>query len=327
MKKTKLVAFLSSLVLACFCLIGVGCQEETKTPEPEVGTTYTISFETYGGTVIKDKTYTVGKNFNMPQNPTWYGYDFKGWYLDEAFTIPFSLSNANITANTTLYAKFEKGVYKVYFTTGTTQTLEDLSFSVGDSVTLPTPEPRTIAGKDYPFAYWYNEQSGLPVEETSFVADIPGDMYLKAVYDTGLTSTFDLLDDGSLVSRDLKSATLLKDMEMSYGTYEVNVAYTNLTGTGVGLILHATLDYAGAAFETANDSYVYIHSNPTVGAFQIAIWDGTSYNALASVLNPATTANFQAKWAAVKNGVEGANNVFAYKVVSAPEKISLYVDP
>ncbi|MGN1052260.1 MAG: InlB B-repeat-containing protein, partial [Candidatus Scatosoma sp.] len=325
-KKAKFVSFLGALALALVCAAGAGCKSgDEKTPAE--GTTYTVSFETYGGTVIKDKTYTVGKMFNMPQNPTRYGYDFKGWYLDEAFTQPFSSADVSgISSNITLYAKFEKGVYKVNFTTGTAQQIEAVSFSVGDTLTLPTPEARTVAGKEYPFSYWYNEQTGMPAEATTFTADFPGDMYFKAVYDTGLTGAFDLLDDGTYVSLNLKSATLLKDTEAAYGTYEVNVAYTDLTATGVGLIVKAQLDYSGAAYETANDSYVYIRSNPSVGAFQIATWNGTGYNALTSTVYANTTANFKAKYDALKNGTEGANNVFAYKVTFTPDKISLFVD-
>lgn len=325
MKKTRIGSFICGCMFMLACLIGAGCKSG-EAEKPAEGTTYTVSFETYGGTVIKDKTYTVGKIFNMPQNPTRYGYDFKGWYLDEAFTKPFTSAADDISANITLYAKFEKGVYSVNFTTGTSQKIDALSFSVGDTITLPTPDPRIVAGKEYAFSYWYNEQSGMPAEALEFKAEIPGDMYFKAVYDTGLTGAFDLQDDGSYVSLNVKSATLLKDMEAAYGTYEVNVTYTDLAATGTGLILKAQLDYNGAAFETANDSYVYIHSNPSVGAFQIATWDGTSYNALASVLLANNTTQFKAKYEALKNGADGASNVFAYKVVYTPEKISLFVD-
>ena len=70
---------------------------------------YTISFVTNGGDPVDDiisLPYTSLSEID-PGAAFRPGYDFIGWFLDEAFTKPFDFLTDYITGNTTLYAKFE----------------------------------------------------------------------------------------------------------------------------------------------------------------------------------------------------------------------------
>ncbi|MBQ4071871.1 MAG: leucine-rich repeat protein [Clostridia bacterium] len=68
---------------------------------------YTVTFDSQDGTEVASQTVVNGQKATLPENPTREGYDFLGWYKDEAFTSAFSFESP-ITADTTLYARWEK---------------------------------------------------------------------------------------------------------------------------------------------------------------------------------------------------------------------------
>ena len=70
----------------------------------QVTPTYTVKFESNGGTTVGDKTTVDGK-ITAPNNPSRDKYNFEGWYQDVDLTIPFDF-NSTITSNITLYAKW-----------------------------------------------------------------------------------------------------------------------------------------------------------------------------------------------------------------------------
>ena len=69
--------------------------------------TYTISFDTNGGTDIGEITFTDDGHINEPPTPKKDGYKFAGWYEDKNFTKKFDFSKLP-TSDITLYAKWEK---------------------------------------------------------------------------------------------------------------------------------------------------------------------------------------------------------------------------
>lgn len=68
---------------------------------------YTVSFNTNGDSAVAPITLESGTSAAKPADPQRSGYKFLGWYTDSAFTTPFDFS-APVTANITLYAKWEK---------------------------------------------------------------------------------------------------------------------------------------------------------------------------------------------------------------------------
>lgn len=71
--------------------------------------TYTIRFETFGGSSIDSITdVKTGKKINAPTEPKRKGYIFKGWYIDQACTELWDFSKNAVTSNLTLYAGWEK---------------------------------------------------------------------------------------------------------------------------------------------------------------------------------------------------------------------------
>lgn len=74
----------------------------------------TISFNTNGGSEIKQSSHSVGSDITKPTDPTKTGYNFNGWYSDEALTQLFTFTTMP-DENITLYAKWSGKEYTVTF--------------------------------------------------------------------------------------------------------------------------------------------------------------------------------------------------------------------
>lgn len=71
-----------------------------------VGTTsYTVSFDTNGGSKISNKSVRKNTSVSTPTIPSKNGYTFAGWYSDEVLTTPYDFSDI-VKKNITLYAKW-----------------------------------------------------------------------------------------------------------------------------------------------------------------------------------------------------------------------------
>ena len=67
--------------------------------------TITITFDSKGGSAVEPITINKGTELILPQDPTYAGYTFKGWYDINETPIH---NNAILGEDTTLYAKWEK---------------------------------------------------------------------------------------------------------------------------------------------------------------------------------------------------------------------------
>ena len=68
--------------------------------------TYTVTFETSGGSAVAPVTVDAGSTVTKPADPTKSGYTFGGWYKDSTLQTPWDFANGTVTADTTLYAKW-----------------------------------------------------------------------------------------------------------------------------------------------------------------------------------------------------------------------------
>lgn len=69
--------------------------------------TYTVSFNSEGGTSIESQAVVYQNAAVKPADPVRSGYSFKGWYLNESYGASYDFSN-KVTADVVLYAKWEK---------------------------------------------------------------------------------------------------------------------------------------------------------------------------------------------------------------------------
>ena len=68
-------------------------------------TTYTVSFNTDGGSYVENQIVIQGEKAVEPENPIKEGYKFGGWFEDSTYQFWFYFGR-RITADTTLYAKW-----------------------------------------------------------------------------------------------------------------------------------------------------------------------------------------------------------------------------
>lgn len=74
---------------------------------PAPGITYTVTFDSKGGSAVSGKTVSQNGTLTAPADPTRAGYIFTGWYTDEACTVKYDFT-AKVTKSFTLYAGWEK---------------------------------------------------------------------------------------------------------------------------------------------------------------------------------------------------------------------------
>ena len=68
--------------------------------------TYTVAFDTNGGSAVAPVTVDAGSTATKPADPTKSGHNFGGWYKDSTLQTPWDFANGTVTADTTLYAKW-----------------------------------------------------------------------------------------------------------------------------------------------------------------------------------------------------------------------------
>lgn len=97
--------------------------------------TYTVTFESNGGSDVESKTVAQGGKVTKPTDPTRDGYTFAGWYSDASLDDAWDFDTDTVIGPTILYAKWlsaNAGVSSVTVN-GVTATLNDTTFTV----TLP----------------------------------------------------------------------------------------------------------------------------------------------------------------------------------------------
>ena len=67
--------------------------------------TYTVSFDTDGGSSVASQTVNYGSTVTRPTNPTKSGYEFDDWYTDNTYASKFDF-NTQIYEDTIVYAKW-----------------------------------------------------------------------------------------------------------------------------------------------------------------------------------------------------------------------------
>ena len=141
-------------------------------PTPQ---TYTVTFESNGGSAVPSQTVNYGGVVVKPQDPTKDGFTFGGWYCDAALTVPYNFCNA-VYSSFTLYAKWVAG--------GEVCTV---TFDVGGNISqvqvvkgTPVAQPADPVKDGYRFACW--TLNGLPY---NFNAPVMTDITLCANFVVG----------------------------------------------------------------------------------------------------------------------------------------------
>ena len=88
----------------------------TEQTADEGGTTvetYTVSFESNGGTETAAQNKDSGEKVTEPSDPARGGFIFEGWYKNSGLTTVWDFSADTVTSDTILYAKWDWETYEV----------------------------------------------------------------------------------------------------------------------------------------------------------------------------------------------------------------------
>lgn len=115
---------------------------------------FTITYQSNGGTDVQPQTYEVGAATTAPQPPIKTGYTFIGWFLDEILTTEHSFGKMPEN-NITLYAKWQINQYTITFETNGGSPITPLQGDYQSVVVKPT-DPVKIG---YTFVNWYSDSN------------------------------------------------------------------------------------------------------------------------------------------------------------------------
>ncbi len=183
--------------------------------------TYTVTFNSNGGSAVESQTVYEGETATEPTPPTRSGYTFEGWY-DSTLTTAYIFSTP-VIADITLYAKWTAvATHTVTFNSNGGSAVTPQTVNDGALATEPTPEP-TKSG--YLFGGWYSD-IGLTTAY-NFNTPVTADITLYAKWCTPISATL----SGAEMSTSLGATanTTLNDGTSYTGTPSFDYA------TGLGL--------------------------------------------------------------------------------------------
>lgn len=156
MRKSNLIVALLLVLILGVCLVACGEEEVV---------TFTVTFDTQGGSNVAPITIGQGNAITLPENPTKDGYIFDGWYIDKDLLNEF-VETQTIAGNITLYAKWKEDdggtkpapqSYTITFDSQGGSEVSPITIEEGNSITLP--ENPTKEG--YIFDGWYVDKELL----------------------------------------------------------------------------------------------------------------------------------------------------------------------
>ena len=131
-----------------------GDENNPNNPDTPNKETFTVTFNTVGGSSVSNATVSSGDTVAAPADPTKSGYNFVGWYSDSSYTNKWQFTTP-VRSNIILYAKWEAQIakYTVSFDSNGGSAVASAQVNDGDKLTAPTQPVR----KMYVFDGWYKD--------------------------------------------------------------------------------------------------------------------------------------------------------------------------
>lgn len=157
--------------------------------------TYTVAFNSNGGSAVSDNTVGYKGTATAPKAPTKTGFDFAGWYSDAQLTALYDF-NSIVSGNMTLYAAWTPITYAVTFDSNDGSLVTNQTVNFGGKANKPDKEPTK---DNSTFVGWYSDENLATPYDFSTV--LTGDITLYAKWiETTCTVTFESNNGGSTVS-------------------------------------------------------------------------------------------------------------------------------
>lgn len=150
---------------------------------------FTVTFETNGGSAVAPQPVENGNTATQPAAPTKEGHTFGGWFADESLTTAFDFS-LPITANTTVYAKWNVVKYTVTFVANGGSAVAEATVESGNAVVKPEDPVKD----GFVFKGWFADSELTTVYD--FAAAVTQNATVYAKWNALFTVAFDT-DGGS----------------------------------------------------------------------------------------------------------------------------------
>ena len=173
------------LMTALFAAVFTSCEKDKAVP------TYTVTFDSKGGSQVASKTVREGSMVEKPAEPTRDNHSFGGWSKADSETgVLWNFESEVVTMDMTLFARWEINTYSVTFDSDGGNSVPSQTVAHGSVATKPSDPTRN----GYEFDGWFNNDV-----EWNFTIAITAPITLKAKWTAVHTVTFDS-DGGSEVS-------------------------------------------------------------------------------------------------------------------------------
>lgn len=177
---------------------------------------YTVSFDTNGGSEITSQIVEEGESAKEPKAPVKNGHTFAGWYADKDLSVPFGFETA-VTEDITVYARWYKNddidgkVFTVTFDTNKGLPMNPQKVNGGEL--LLKPEDPVKNG--YIFLGWYRDAELMALYDFSIPVTEDLTIYARwkkdpAVADKEYEVTFDSNGGSPVASQTVPGAEYVK---------------------------------------------------------------------------------------------------------------------
>jgi uncharacterized repeat protein (TIGR02543 family) len=200
---------------------------------------YTVTYDTQGGSAVSSGSYTWGGSVTLPSAPTRSGYTFTGWFTGASGGSALGATYTPGTpADLTLYAQWTAITYSVTYVDNGATTAHSggaSTYSTGSSFTLPTAPARN----GYTFAGW--ELTGTNATTASITSSATsatpagyGNVTLTAQW-TAVSNTVTYVDNGATTAHAGGASSYNTGSSFTLPTVPLRSGYTfggwQLTGT------------------------------------------------------------------------------------------------
>ena len=113
--------------------------------------TYTVTFNSQGGSIVTAITTNTNTTIPAPADPAKTQFEFGGWYKEPACTNAWNFATEKVTATTTLYASWVG--YSVYFDSRGGSPVSKIHANYNTTISEPAAPTKT----GYTFQGWYKD--------------------------------------------------------------------------------------------------------------------------------------------------------------------------
>ena len=244
---------------------------------------YTISYNTNGGTAVSSQTKWYGTNIALAGAPTRTGYTFKGWATTNGGSAVYQPGNIySADANVTLYAVWSAIAYTVSYNTNGGSTVSSQTKWYGTNITLTGTPTRT----NYNFKGWATTNGGSVVYQPGNIYSANASVTLYAVWELAYVaprisnvSVFKCTEDGTADDMNGTYINVNLTWKSDYSLVEVSTNYkTSSEGTYSTANKYTTKAYTGTSGTVSNLIIGGGNIDPELGYdIRIYVADSTTY--------------------------------------------------